>query len=342
MKGKRRGVAAAAAFAAAVAASVSAAQAMPSAVMEKLADAGMRGATRPVAERLALWDSLPAGMRAYCTVNPTGCLKGLDASHIVAVSRGGSGQAANIVFEKAALNRARGAANMTAAEVQNARSYMYSHAAKGILRRCLGGAALGAAAGAAADVVAALIDFGLSRQVFDSDSAYDAFLAMATHTMNSVGLSVATTGSAIGCALPLMAVALGQPIMASAATTVVVVGLAALLPKTYQHIVDWLGYDPLAAAWEWLKRTAHDVWDWASGTVDDARVWAFGTVTEKVDVISGIEPIDPAFFDDPWGWIKQSLFGVDVVAGYEPVFETVSVTRPKSLSESWDHMTSSD
>ena len=82
--------------------------------------AGLRSGWRTRIEARAVYDSLPARLRMLGPREAVRNLRGFDWSHRVPHAAGGTGAADNGIFERAWLNRKRGAVPMTAHEVEAA------------------------------------------------------------------------------------------------------------------------------------------------------------------------------------------------------------------------------
>lgn len=294
------------------------------AMMDRMATAGMRdGMRRTAAQSRALYRTLPAG-------TTVGALSDLDGSHIVPYSKGGSFSAGNIVFESASKNRARGAVAMTAGEVRAARAALYGRVFLEKVKACFAGALVGGAAALGAEVVAAALDHSLTHaQVGAPESG---FLGAVANAMNEHGMSSALVGSAVTCALPVLASVTGvSSIAAAVAVGAVVTGVAILSLRLYSHLVDWLGYAPLAIAWGYVKEAML----WLDLQV---RSWVLPEVTELQEVLVSLDPLlaSDTFKCEWFGWLMP-LLGVSCsdVEGYERRYRTKTLTRPMTWSEWW-------
>ena len=296
------------------------AQSVPLSESTRFATAGMRDEVRNIAESKKIYESLPAPLRIFGT---TADMKGLDGSHIVPHSRGGSSAADNLVFESASKNRARGARVMTAKEVAAAKVSLWRRGFQAAARSCLANAALGGSVGLAADVVASVLEFGISRY-------YGVGIpSTAQNALDNVGLSGAALGSAIGCALTATAVLTGYPLLATAATTLIVSGVVVLTAELYGVIVKMLGYDPLAILWGYVK----DAMTWLDESIRD---WLLPKV--QVGLLTDISPVlrEDTQNTFQWflSWALPWVFGDhDDVVEYKRVYKTVEV--PMSWSKWW-------
>ena len=96
--------------------------------------AGLRSGWRTRVEARAVYDSLPARFRMLGPREAVRNLRGFDWSHRVPHAAGGTGTAANGIFERAGSNRKRGAVPMTAVEVESASGDLARAAAAASLR----------------------------------------------------------------------------------------------------------------------------------------------------------------------------------------------------------------
>ena len=126
--------------------------------------AGARGVSRGLAEARLVWETIPEPLR---TRGPDAVAKHLDNfdwSHIRPFSEGGSNKAANGVFERAGLNRSRGARTMSPAELHAAHQVLSDTAFRAVLDATARKACVAGVAGAAAGCVFACLEHGLEYQ----------------------------------------------------------------------------------------------------------------------------------------------------------------------------------
>ena len=122
--------------------------------------AGLRSGRRTRVEARAVYDSLPARLRMLGPREAVRNLRGFDWSHRVPHAAGGTGTAANGIFERAGFNRKRGAVPMTAVEVESA-SRDLARVGVAASLRSLGRAGIVAAASAAVvESVFSTVDHG--------------------------------------------------------------------------------------------------------------------------------------------------------------------------------------
>ena len=126
--------------------------------------AGTHGVGRGLDEARLVWESIPEHLRALGPEQMAKRLEGFDWSHIVPYSKGGGNEAANGIFEFAGLNRARGAEQMSGAEIEAAAQVLSQEAFKAALEEAASRALTGAAVGAAVTCVLSCLGYGLEYQ----------------------------------------------------------------------------------------------------------------------------------------------------------------------------------
>ena len=138
--------------------------------------AGTRGASRGMTEALRVWEQIPEEIRMRGPESTAEYLDGKDWSHIRAQSAGGSNLASNGVWEDAAINRARGAEQMTGTEIAAAADVANSAAFRAALASAAESALTGGLAGAAvAGLLAILEEFlRFQRREIDESTMWNA------------------------------------------------------------------------------------------------------------------------------------------------------------------------
>ena len=175
--------------------------------------AGARGASRGVEEARLVWESLPEQLRALGPEAIAKRLDGFDWSHIVPHSRGGGNEAANGIFERASLNRARGAEWMTRTEIEAAAQVLSQTAFKAALREIASRAWKGAALGAAVSCAVACLEHGLEYQRgdIDRDEMYRR-IGSAVARSAAGGAAVSGVMTALALAFPVL-IPLAAPLL---------------------------------------------------------------------------------------------------------------------------------
>ncbi len=195
---------------------------------------GTRGVPRTYAEAQKVWATIPEPIRA--SPGATGrFLMGKDWSHIWPHSLGGSNDAANGVWEKSSINRARGKAPMILDEVRAARAVLRSEAFLVTLQQTAINAAKGAVVTVAFLGVVAALELGLQWQQGEIDK--DQFVVELGKTIGAAGL----TGAAISGLVTAMALAFPVliPVIGYISVPLAVVGFAALTAKVVSVGKGW-------------------------------------------------------------------------------------------------------
>ena len=126
--------------------------------------AGTRGISRGTEEAHRVWQTIPESLRATGPDAVAKHLEGLDWSHIVPFSAGGSNDASNGIFERLGLNRARGARTMDRYEIRAARRILQGKAFSAALSATASRMFAGAMVAAATACVLAILEHGLEWQ----------------------------------------------------------------------------------------------------------------------------------------------------------------------------------
>jgi len=134
---------------------------LPTHLQSKFARAGMRDGMRNVQEAAKVFESIPAQIRAQGPEAIRNFCQDKDWSHIQARVNGGGSEAANGVFEHFWVNRARGGADMTAAELAVAKQVLADAAFKAAVAEIVGAAMKGAIAAAVIELVFSILENSL-------------------------------------------------------------------------------------------------------------------------------------------------------------------------------------
>ena len=198
--------------------------------------AGTRGGGRELTDAGRVWDAVPAAVRARGPEATAEYLSGMDWSHIIPRSAGGSDLASNGLWEDAGLNRVRGAAQMTPAEIQAAQAAAGSEALRAALAHTAENALTGALVGAGASAVLAVLEEGLKvrRGEIEMDQAIRTVgrrIALAA----AAGAAVAGLATAVVSAFPAVA-----PVLAAVAVPVAVVSIACYAYRLGSAAAGWI------------------------------------------------------------------------------------------------------
>ena len=197
--------------------------------------AGTRGISRGMSEAHRVWQSIPTPLRAAGPDAVAKHLDGLDWSHIVPFDAGGSGDASNGIFERAGLNRARGARTMTAAEIRAAQHVLREKAFAAALSATASRMFAGAVAAAAFGCVLAALEHGLEwqRGRINRDEMLRR-IARATETSAGSGAAVSGLMVAVALAFPPFI-----PLAAHLALPLAVMGFCVTGHKAVRLGVGW-------------------------------------------------------------------------------------------------------
>ena len=185
--------------------------------------AGLRSGRRTRVEARAVYDSLPAQLRMLGPREAVRNLRGFDWSHRVPHAAGGTGTADNGVFERAWLNRKRGAVSMTAVEVESASADLARVGVAASLRSLGRAGAAAAAAAAVVELVLSTVDNG-TRYRRSEITARQAAGSVARDTASAAAGAVLATAAVVGTCVvfpPAVAVLGGKAGLALGAVGVV-------------------------------------------------------------------------------------------------------------------------
>ena len=197
--------------------------------------AGTHGISRGMEEAHRVWQTIPESLRATGPDAVAKHLAGLDWSHIVPFSAGGSNDASNGIFESAGLNRARGARTMTPKEIRAAHQVLQGKAFSAALSATASRIFAGAVVAAAAGCVLAILEHGLEWQQGRIDRD-EMFRRIARETGKSAGSGAAVSGLMVAVALafpPLI------PLAAHLMLPLAVMGFCATGHKVVRIGVGW-------------------------------------------------------------------------------------------------------
>lgn len=165
--------------------------------------AGTHGVGRGLDEARLVWETIPEQLRALGPDAVAKRLDGFDWSHIVPYSKGGGNEAANGIFEFAGPNRARGAEQMSGAEIETAAQVLSQTAFKAALEEVASRALTGAAMGAAVTCVLSCLEHGLEYQR-NNIGRDEMFRRIRREVIRSAAIGAAVSGivSAVALAYP--------------------------------------------------------------------------------------------------------------------------------------------
>jgi len=187
---------------------------IPTEHVTKFVTAGTRGIDRGLEEARLVWQTIPEQLRALGPEELAERLDGFDWSHIVPHSTGGSNEASNGIFELASVNRARGAQEMTAAELQAAQDILSQTAFHAALEEVASRMLSGAMVGAAISCVVSCLELGLQYQRGEI-SKDEMYRSLGRSVAQSAGVGAAISGlmAVVTLAFPAL-IPLAAPVMA--------------------------------------------------------------------------------------------------------------------------------
>ena len=208
---------------------------VPTEYVSKFVTAGTRGIDRGLEEARLVWQTIPEQLRALGPEELAERLDGFDWSHKVPHSKGGSNEASNGIFELASVNRARGAQEMTAAELQAAQDVLSQTAFHAALEEVASKMLSGAMVGAAISCVVSCLELGLQYQrgEISKDEMYRS-LGRAVAQSAGVGAAVSGLMAVVTLAFPAL-IPLAAPVMAPLA----VLGFCAVGGKVLRLGKGW-------------------------------------------------------------------------------------------------------
>ena len=194
-----------------------------------------------------------------------------DWSHIIPRSAGGNDLANNGIFEKAALNRARGAATMTSTEIQTARQALNSEALRSAIRQTVGLTLVGALVPAVVETIFAVLEYGLDYQE-RKITEKELYLSVGKRFMTTAATAVVVSGVIAGLVMifPVFLPTLSVLTIPAAAASFLLLGI-----RFYRLGREWLtrmGVDPTVEVWNRSKAISDWTWRATTGALGRASV----------------------------------------------------------------------
>ncbi len=261
------------------------------------------GAYRSFEGAESIWRTIPAAIRREGPDALRSFHSGKDWSHIVPRSAGGSDSANSGIFEKAALNRARGVAPMTGSEIESARLLLKTEAVHYIVRQAVGLTIVGALVPAVIEAIFAALEYGLYYQE-GRITTKEFYLSVWRRFTTTAAAATVISGGIAGLAMvfPTFLPVLSALAVPAAAASFLLLGI-----RFYRLAREWLdrmGVDPAVEVWnrskaisDWTRRAAAGAFDEVWGTVQDTsgRVWGAttGTLGRAWDATDGLS--EPAW-----------------------------------------------
>ena len=283
---------------------------LPQSLINKYRYAG--AAYRSLDDASSIWRTIPEAIRREGPDALRRVQSGKDWSHFIPRSAGGSDLANNGIFEKASLNRARGATTMTAAEIQTARQVLNNPAILSAIRQTAHVTLLGASAALVVEATFAVLEHGLEYHE-GKITREELFLGVGKRIMITGGIATVVSAFVVGLTFffPVFIPILGALTIPMAVANFLLIGI-----RFYQLARQWLermGLDPAVyvrdksrSISDWTRRVAAGAFDEAWDTVQDTsgRVWGAttGTLGRAWDTTEGLS--EPA-----WDSVSGTLVG---------------------------------
>ena len=228
------------------------------------------GAYRSLEGAQSIWRTIPAAIRREGPDALRRFHSNRDWSHIVPRSAGGSDLANNGIFEKAVLNRARGATPMTGSEIESARLLLKTEAAHYIVRQAVGLTVVGALVPAVIEAIFATLEYGLYHQE-GRITTRDFYLAVWRRFTTTAAAATVISGGIAGLAMvfPTFLPVLSALAVPAAAASFLLLGI-----RFYRLAREWLdrmGVEPAVEVWNRSKAISD--WTWRATTGALGQVW---------------------------------------------------------------------
>ncbi len=274
---------------------------LPPSLIEKYRTAGV--AYRNLDDARSIWRTIPEAIRREGPDALHRFHSDKDWSHIIPRSAGGSADANNGIFEKAALNRARGATPMTPAEISVARQSLDNAALRSAIRQTAQITLLGTSVALVVEATFAVLEHGL--QYYDGAiTRPELFEKVIKRLVVTGAVAAFVPGIVVGLTFffPVFIPILGALTIPMAVASFLLMGI-----RFYRLGREWLdrmGLDPAVyvrdksrSISEWTRRAAAGAFDEAWDTVQDTsgRVWGAttGTIDRAWDATEGLS--EPAW-----------------------------------------------
>ena len=228
----------------------------------------------------SIWGTIPLSIRREGPDALRRFHSNKDWSHIVPRSAGGSDLANNGIFEKAALNRARGAVPMTSVEIDSARLLLKTEAVHYIVRQAVGLTVAATLVSSVIESVFAALEYGLYYHE-GTITTKDFYLAVWKRFATTAAAATVISGGIAGLAMVFPAF---LPVLSALAVPAAAASFLLLGIRFYRLAREWLdrmGVDPAVEAWnrskavaDWTRRvttgTLGQVWDVTQDLSDQA------------------------------------------------------------------------
>ena len=226
------------------------------------------GAYRDIQGAEAIWRTIPENIRLSGPAALRRFHGSRDWSHFIARSAGGSDSANKGIFEKAVINRARGAATMSAQEISLATKALNSADVRYAVTLAARSVVAGGLAVTVAEGVFAVMEYGL--QHYDGEISRTELYVQVWERLFAAGFAaVAIIGIVMGLAILFPAL---SPILGTMALPLAVANIAFIGYRFYTLASEWVnrvGLAPILDAWNKAKDITAEAWEESAGIFED-------------------------------------------------------------------------
>ena len=256
---------------------------LPQSLINKYRYAG--AAYRSLDDASSIWRTIPEALRREGPDALRRVQSGKDWSHFIPRSAGGSDLANNGIFEKASLNRSRGATIMTAAEIQTARQVLNEPALRSAIRQTAQITLLGTSVVLVVAATLVVLEYGLQYR----DGAItrrEFFEKVIARLVVTGATAIFVTGIVVGLTFffPVLIPILSALTIPMAVASFLLMGIR--FYRLGQEWLDRMGLDPAVyvsdqskALANWTRKVASGAFDQARDTMQDAAGWSWGATT---------------------------------------------------------------
>ena len=226
------------------------------------------GAYRDIPGAEAIWKTIPENIRLSGPAALRQFHGDRDWSHFIPRSVGGSDSANSGIFENAVINRARGAATMSAEEISLATKALNSADVRYAVTLAARSVVAGGLAVTVAEGVFAVMDYGL--QYYDGEINRAELYVQVWERLISAGFAaVAIVGIVMGLAIlfPALLSVLGALALPLAVVNFILIG-----HRFYTLATEWVervGLAPVLDVWNKAKEITAEAWEESAGIFDD-------------------------------------------------------------------------
>ena len=226
------------------------------------------GAYRDIPGAEAIWRTIPQNTRLSGPAALRQFHGSRDWSHFIQQSAGGSNSANNGIFEKAVINRARGAATMSAEEIFLATKALNSADVRYAVTLGARSVVAGGLAVTVAEGVFAIMEHGL--RYYDGEIGRAELYVQVWERLLAAGFAaVAIVGIVMGLAILFPAL---SPILGAMALPLAIANFALIGYRFYTLATEWVrrvGLAPVLDAWNRAREISAEAWKESANIFDD-------------------------------------------------------------------------